>query len=131
MLVISGLLCIGFALSTSFEMLATMRFLLGFAGAGFVVGIRIVAEWFPAKETGHAQGLYAGLGNFGSAVAAITLPSLAYVFGGPEGWRWSIAATGVIAIVYGFIYYAFVTDTPKGATYFKPKKAGASRGPAT
>ena len=125
LLAISGVLCIGFALATSFEMLAVMRFLLGFAGAGFVVGIRIVAEWFPAKETGHAQGLYAGLGNFGSAAAAVTLPTVAAMYGGPEGWRWGIASTGVIALTYAVIYYVFVTDTPKGATYFKPKKAGA------
>ena len=125
LLAISGVLCIGFALSTSFEMLATMRLLLGFAGAGFVVGIRMVAEWFPAKETGQAQGLYAGLGNFGSAVASITLPSLAYAYGGTDGWRWAIATTGVIALAYAGVYYALVNDTPKGASYFKPKKAGA------
>ena len=129
LLLISGLLCIAFALSTSFEMLAVTRFLLAFAGAGFVVGIRIVAEWFPAKETGRAQGIYAGLGNFGSAVAAITLPTLAYsmtpYFPGWEGWRLAMIVTGIIAIIYGLIYYITVTDTPKGATYFKPKKMGA------
>ena len=125
LLAVSGVLCIGFSLSTSFEMLATMRFLLGFVGAGFVVGIRIIGEWFPAKETGHAQGLYAGLGNFGSAVASLTLPTLAYAFGGADGWRWAMATTGAIALFYSVIYYMSVTDTPKGATYFKPKKAGA------
>ena len=45
----------------------------------------MVAEWFPAKETGYAQGLYAGFGNFGSAAAAMTLPTLALIFGGPDG----------------------------------------------
>ena len=125
LLVISGILCIAFALATSFDMLAITRFLLAFVGAGFVVGIRIIAEWFPAKETGYAQGLYAGLGNFGSAAAAVTLPSLALAFGGPDGWRWAIGTTGVIAIVYAGIYYWAVTDTPKGSTYFSPKKAGA------
>ncbi len=125
LLAISGVLCIAFALATSFEMLAMTRFLLGFVGAGFVVGIRIIAEWFPAKETGYAQGLYAGLGNFGSAAAAVTLPTLALMFGGPEGWRWAIGTTGVIALVYSAIYYWAVTDTPKGSTYFSPKKAGS------
>src|SRR5712691_10102387 len=112
LLAIAGLLCIGFALATSFDMLAVTRFLLGFVGAGFVVGIRIIAEWFPAKETGYAQGLYAGLGNFGSAAASVTLPTLALAFGGPDGWRWAIATTGVIAIAYSAIYYASVTDVP-------------------
>ena len=125
LLAISGALCIGFALATSFEMLAITRFLLGFVGAGFVVGIRIIAEWFPAKETGYAQGLYAGLGNFGSAAAAVTLPTLALVYGGPDGWRWAIGTTGVIALIYAAIYYAAVTDMPKGSTYFSPKKAGS------
>ena len=125
LLVVSGVLCIGFALATSYEMLAISRFLLGFVGAGFVVGIRIIAEWFPAKETGYAQGIYAGLGNFGSAVAAVTLPTLAAMYGGPNGWRWAVATTGIIAIVYGILYYVVVRDTPKGSTYFAPKKAGA------
>ncbi len=125
LLAVSGLLCIAFALATSFGMLAATRLLLGFVGAGFVVGIRIIAEWFPAKETGYAQGIYAGFGNFGSAVAAITLPTLALAIGGPDGWRWAIAATGVVALIYAGIYYLAVTDTPKGSTYFSPKKAGA------
>lgn len=125
LLAISGVLCIAFALATSYYTLAVTRFLLGFVGAGFVVGIRIIAEWFPARETGYAQGLYAGLGNFGSAAAALTMPTLALAFGGPEGWRWAIGLTGVVALIYAAIYYAGVTDTPEGATYFRPKKAGA------
>ena len=88
---VSGGLCLAFAFSQSFEMLAATRFLLGVVGAGFVVGIRMIGEWFPAKETGYAQGIYAGLGNFGSAVASVTLPTLAAVIGGADGWRWAIA----------------------------------------
>ncbi len=121
----SGVVCIGFAMASDFTTLAMLRLLLGCVGAGFVVGIRMIAEWFPAKETGYAQGIYAGLGNFGSAVAAVTLPSLALAFGGPDGWRWAIGLTGLIALVYGGIYYAIVSDTPAGSTYFKPKKTGA------
>lgn len=125
LLAISGVLCLLFAFAQDFTTLAITRFLLGFVGAGFVVGIRMVGEWFPAKETGLAQGIYAGLGNFGSAAAAVTLPTLALLFGGDEGWRYSIGVTGLIAIAYGMIYFFTVTDTPKGSTYFSPKKAGA------
>jgi len=125
LLAISGVICIAFALSTNFVMLAVTRLLLGFAGAGFVVGIRMIGEWFPAREAGYAQGLYAGLGNFGSAVAAITLPAVAIAFGGPEGWRWAIGLTGLIAIAYAPVYYLLVTDGPEGSTYFKPRKSGA------
>lgn len=124
-LVLSGFLCLLFASSTSFEMLALSRFLLGFVGAGFVVGIRMISEWFPAREMGLAQGIYAGLGNFGSAAAAFLVPALAMLFAGPENWRIAVAITGVLAIVYGVVYYLTVTDTPKGSTYFTPKKTGA------
>jgi MFS transporter, NNP family, nitrate/nitrite transporter len=125
LLAISGVICIAFACAQSFEWLAVTRFLLGFVGAGFVVGIRMIAEWFPAKETGYAQGIYAGLGNFGSAIAAITLPAVAALYGGPDGWRYAIGGTGVIALIYAAIYYLSVSDTPKGSTYFAPKKTGA------
>jgi len=125
LLIVAGLLCLWFALADSFVMLALSRFLLGFVGAGFVVGIRMIAEWFPAKESGLAQGIYAGFGNFGSAAASLTLPTLALAAGSAAGWRWAITLTGLIAIMYGVIYYLSVSNTPKGATYFRPKKIGA------
>jgi NNP family nitrate/nitrite transporter-like MFS transporter len=102
-----------------------MRFLAGFIGAGFVVGIRMISEWFPAKQTGTAQGIYGGWGNFGSAGAAVTLPFIAVGFGGDDGWRIAITMASILAIVYGVIYYFSVSNTPKGSTYFKPKKSGA------
>ncbi|MCK5831695.1 MAG: MFS transporter [Methylococcales bacterium] len=124
LLVITAFLCFAFALSNSFEMLALTRFLLGFAGAGFVIGIRMISEWFPAKQMGLAEGIYKGMGNVGSAVAAVCLPTLALLIGGVDGWRYATACTGVIALIFSAIYYLSVTDTPVGSTYFKPNKTG-------
>jgi NNP family nitrate/nitrite transporter-like MFS transporter len=124
LLVTSSFICFGFAGAQSFEQLALFRFLLGFVGAGFVIGIRLVGEWFPAKQVGMAEGIYGGWGNFGSAFAAMTLPSLALLFGGENGWRYAIASTGVAALLYGIFFYFRARNTPKGSTYFKPKKAG-------
>ncbi len=121
----SSVLCFLFAMSNSFEMMAIMRFLMGFVGAGFVIGIRMIGEWFPAKQVGVAEGIYGGWGNFGSAAAAFTLPTLALMYGGDNGWRYAMATTGVISLVYAVIYYFSVHNTPKGSTYFKPKKSGA------
>ncbi|PPD23668.1 MAG: MFS transporter [Methylobacter sp.] len=117
--------CFMFAFANDFEQLALARFLLGFIGAGFVIGIRMIGEWFPAKQVGIAEGIYGGWGNFGSAFAAIILPSLALVFGGENGWRYAIAMTGCLSLVFSVIYFFTVSDTPAGSTYFKPKKAGA------
>ncbi|MDQ7090492.1 MAG: NarK family nitrate/nitrite MFS transporter [Methylococcales bacterium] len=125
LLALGSLPCFMFAFAQSFEQLALARFLMGFVGAGFVIGIRMVGEWFPAKQVGVAEGVYGGWGNFGSAAAAMTLPTLALIYGGENGWRYAIASTGVIALIYSVIYFFSVTDTPKGSTYFKPKKAGA------
>ena len=120
----SSFLCFGFAFANSFEQLAMMRFLLGFVGAGFVIGIRMIGEWFPARQVGVAEGIYGGWGNFGSAAAALSLPTIALLFGGDDGWRYAVALTGVLTLVYSVIYFFSVSDTPKGSTYFKPKKNG-------
>lgn len=123
-LALAAVMCWAVAFSTSYEQLALFRFLLGFVGAGFVIGIRLVGEWFPAKQVGLAEGIYGGWGNFGSAAAAMTLPTLALVFGGSDGWRYAMASSGMIAFVFAFVFYWYVRDTPKGSTYFKPKKSG-------
>jgi len=116
--------CFMFALADDFTQAAIARFLLGFIGAGFVIGIRMVSEWFPANELGTAEGIYGGWGNFGSAAGAMTLPTLALLFGGEDGWRYSVGLTGLMSLVFSFIWYRNVTDTPKGSTYFRPKKNG-------
>jgi NNP family nitrate/nitrite transporter-like MFS transporter len=126
LLSLCGMLCLGFAAAQSFEQLAVMRFLLGLTGAGFVIGIRLVSEWFPAREMGIAEGIYGGWGNFGAAAAKMLMPVLSVaLFGGVFGWRWAIAITGIIAILYSAVFYRNVRDTPRGSTYFKPKGTGA------
>lgn len=124
LLLSGGSICIAFAFANSYETIALLRFLMGFIGAGFVIGIRLVGEWFPARQVGLAEGVYGGWGNFGSAAAALSLPSLALFFGGEDGWRYAIASTGVLAMLYGVFFYSRARNTPKGATYFKPKKSG-------
>lgn len=125
LLFISSFLCFGFAMAENYQQLALMRFLMGFVGAGFVIGTRMISEWFPAKQAGIAQGIYGGWGNFGSAGAALVLPTVALMFGGEDGWRWAIGSTGLLALIYSGVYFFTTTDTPKGSTYFKPKRNGA------
>jgi len=125
LLALSSIFCFLFAFAESYAELATYRFALGFVGAGFVIGIRLVAEWFPAKQVGTAEGIYGGWGNFGSAAAAMTLPVLALWFGGDDGWRWAVATTGFLALGFAFIFYFSVSNNPKGTTYFRPKSLGA------
>ncbi len=117
-----------FAFGDSLTQLLVSRLVLSTVGASFVIGIRMVAQWFPPKMIGRAEGFYAGWGNFGSAWAAITLPWIAITLfenwlGIEDGWRWSLFVNGLVALVYGFIYYAKVTDTPEGVPFVGVKKA--------
>lgn len=125
LLAVCSIPCFMFAAADTFEQAAISRFLLGFIGAGFVIGIRMVSEWFPANELGTAEGIYGGWGNFGSAAAAMSLPTLALLYGGEDGWRYAVAFTGLLSLGFSIIWYKNVSDTPKGSTYFKPKQTGA------
>ncbi|WP_036820782.1 MFS transporter, partial [Photobacterium sanctipauli] len=106
LLAVCSIPCFAFAFADSFAQAAIARFALGFIGAGFVVGIRLVSEWFPHNELGTAEGIYGGWGNFGSAAAAFTLPTVALMFGGDDGWRYAMAVTGVMSLAFSFVFYA-------------------------
>jgi NNP family nitrate/nitrite transporter-like MFS transporter len=104
-----------FAFSHSFAALVASRLLLGLVGAGFVVGIRMISEWYGRENVGLAEGIYAGWGNAGSAVAAIVLPLVAVgLVGGADGWRVAIAGAGFIGAVYGLVFLRFAKDVPVG-----------------
>ncbi|MEM7553647.1 MAG: MFS transporter [Cyanobacteria bacterium P01_A01_bin.84] len=133
LLIYAAIPCLIFASAQDFSQLVIARLALGVVGAGFVIGIRMVAEWFPPKEIGLAEGIYGGWGNFGSAAAAFTLPAIAgwLSFGAANpqageallNWRLAIGGTGVIAALYGVLYYFNVEDHPPGKVYQKPKSA--------
>jgi NNP family nitrate/nitrite transporter-like MFS transporter len=117
--------CFGCAMATEYWQLVVGRLLVSCVGAGFVVGIRLVGEWFDAREIGWAEGIYGGLGNFGMAAATFGLPLLAVAWGGTRGWRWAMAMSGFACIVYAFVFFKLVTDTPEGRVFRRPKKKGA------
>ena len=128
LLIFAAVPCTATAMSQNFYQLIFSRLLMGIVGAGFVVGIRMVSEWFPAKDIGLAQGIYGGWGNFGAFGAEFALPSLAvgtaFLAGGASNWRLAIALTGIISAIYGWIYYCNVQDTPPGKTYKTAKRSG-------
>ncbi len=121
LMVVMALPTVAFALGTTFVQLLIARLFLSSVGAGFVIGIKMVAQWFPPKYIGRAEGFYAGWGNFGSAFAAMTLPWVAltvmerWLDLGDNAWRWAMATNGVVLAVYGVMYYFLVRDVPRGA----------------
>jgi NNP family nitrate/nitrite transporter-like MFS transporter len=119
---------IAFAMGNTFMQLLIARLILSCVGAGFVIGIKMISQWFTPKYIGRAEGFYAGWGNFGSAFAAMTLPWFAITFLGDwmglgdDGWRWAMAINGLVLGVYGVMYYFLVRDVPEGQTLHKSKK---------
>ncbi|MDP1892765.1 MAG: MFS transporter [Hydrogenophaga sp.] len=115
-----------FAFGNTKEQLFVSRLVMSSVGASFVVGIHMTALWFKPRDIGFAEGFYAGWGNFGSAAAAMTLPTIALtLFGGDDGWRWAVATSGVFMGLYGVFYWFAITDGPTKDTHKKPRKSAA------
>jgi MFS transporter, NNP family, nitrate/nitrite transporter len=115
-----------FAFGTTATQLFMARLVMSSVGASFVVGIHMTALWFKPRDIGFAEGFYAGWGNFGSAAAAMTIPTVALVvFGGDDGWRYAVATSGVIMAAYGVFYWFAITDGPTADTHKKPRKSAA------
>ncbi|MDP2689464.1 MAG: MFS transporter [Deltaproteobacteria bacterium] len=118
--------CFVFAFGASYSQMLVSRLVLSMVGTGFVVGIHMTSLWFKPRDIGFAQGVEAGLGNWGSSIAAIVMPVLAInIFHGAWGWRYAIAASGVAMIVYGFYYFFTTTDGPPGTVYNSGRKGAA------
>ena len=130
LMVVCAIPAIVFAFGDTFMQLLISRLILGSIGAGFVIGIKMVANWFPPKSIGRAEGFYAGWGNFGSAWAAMTMPWFAITFFGDwfdmgeDAWRYALALNGVICFIYGVMYYFLVRDHPEDHPVAKTKKTG-------
>jgi NNP family nitrate/nitrite transporter-like MFS transporter len=117
--------CLIMAFSNQYWQMIVCRLAISCVGAGFVVGIRLVAEWFDKREIGMAEGIYGGLGNFGMAAATFGLPVIGALISKTNGWRWAIGLSGAVCVVWGVVYYMFAKDAPAGREFKRPKKKGA------
>ncbi|HVW72957.1 MAG TPA: MFS transporter, partial [Rhizomicrobium sp.] len=68
-----SVICMAHGLAGNWQILAGLRGLLGFAEGAFSPGgLKVVAEWFPARERGLAGGLY----NIGPSLGSMVAPPL-------------------------------------------------------
>ncbi|MDH5763477.1 MAG: MFS transporter [Nitrospinota bacterium] len=118
LLVFAGAVSIYFSLATRFGEFLVSRLLMGCAGAGFVAGIKMIAEWFPSNRMGTAQGIYAGWGNFGAAAALFTLPPIAALFPPELGWRVATAFSGLLCLIWAGVYHHWAREVPERAKNF-------------
>jgi len=89
------------------------RFLLGMGEAGnWPAAVKVVAEWFPARERPLASGMF----NSGSAVGAIVAPPLFAWIILRYGWQDAFAFVGLIGLIFVAIWggLLYASEVPGG-----------------
>ena len=107
-----SIFCMAHGFATNWQMLAGFRGLLGFAEGAFSPGgLKVVSEWFPAKERGLAGGLY----NIGPSIGSMIAPPLVAWSIINYSWQASFVIVGLISLVWvglWLVFYKPVTKHP-------------------
>jgi MFS transporter, ACS family, hexuronate transporter len=99
-----SLICMAQGFATSWQMFAGLRAALGFAEGAFSPGgLKVVSEWFPAKERGLAGGLY----NVGPSVGQMLAPPLVVWAILNYSWQASFVVVGLISLVWVALWLFF------------------------
>jgi MFS transporter, ACS family, aldohexuronate transporter len=99
------------ALARSALSLGFFRFLLGMGEAGnWPAAVKVVAEWFPARERALASGIF----NSGSAIGAVLAPPAVAWLVLSFGWRSAFVAVGALGFLW-LVVWMLVYHTPPEA----------------
>jgi len=99
-----SVICMAHGLATNWQILAGLRGLLGFAEGAFSPGgLKVVSEWFPAKERGLAGGLY----NIGPSLGSMIAPPLIAWAILNYSWQAAFVIVGLISLVWVALWLAF------------------------
>ncbi len=99
-----SIICMAHGLAGSWPSLAGLRAALGFAEGAFSPGgLKVVSEWFPAKERGMAGGLY----NIGPSVGQMLAPPLVVWAILNYSWQASFVIVGLISLLWVILWLVF------------------------
>lgn len=108
------------ALATGTRSLAGFRFLLGIGEAGnWPAAVKVVAEWFPARERALACGIF----NSGAAIGAIAAPPLVTWLVLRHGWQMTFVIIGLLGyawLIGWWLVYSTPTSVREEATARPP-----------
>jgi ACS family hexuronate transporter-like MFS transporter len=100
-------------LATNWQWLAGMRGVMGFAeGSSNPAGMKVVSEWFPARERGFAGGFY----NIGASMGSLLAPPLVAWAILMWDWRAAFVLTGALGLVWAAAwawFYRPLTEQPR------------------
>ena len=98
----------------------TLRFLIGFAEAGFFPAVvYYLAHWFPTAQRGRAISRFYVFGAIGTMVMGIVSSWLLDLDGiaGLRGWQWLFLVEGLPAVAIGLLVLRCLPDTPVGSRW--------------
>ena len=99
-----SVICMAHGLATNWQILAGLRGLLGVAEGAFSPGgLKVVSEWFPARERGLAGGLY----NIGPSLGSMVAPPLVAWAILNYSWQASFVIVGLISLVWVAVWLLF------------------------
>ncbi|MCX4648999.1 MFS transporter [Streptomyces sp. NBC_01446] len=96
------------------------RFLLGVAEAGFYPGVLYyLTKWYPYRYRARMTGWFMMSAPLAFIIGNPVMGALDDLDGtfGLEGWQWIFIATGVPAIVLGFVTLRLLPDGPEGVRW--------------
>ena len=102
--VVWSLVNMSHGLANSWQALAGLRGLLGFAeGSANPAGMKATSEWFPAQERGLAGGVY----NIGASFGSMLAPPLVAWAILSYNWRFAFVITGGLGLVWVALWLLF------------------------
>ncbi len=122
-MVVWGIVSMGFMFLNGTTMFYVMRFLLGAAEAGFFPGVILyLTYWFPTEERARTVAMFATggvlAGVIGSPISGALLEM--HGLGGLEGWQWLFFLEAVPAVLLGFVVLWLLPNRPREARWLSP-----------
>jgi ACS family hexuronate transporter-like MFS transporter len=120
-----GVITMAHALAGNWQAFAWLRGIQGFAeGVAQPGGLKVVSEWFPAKERGLAGGIY----NIGASIGSMLAPPLVAWAILYYSWQAAFVITGLFAIAWAFLWLLVYQSPDKHKALGETERAHIRRG---
>ncbi len=124
-LVVWGIVSMGFMFLKGATMFYVMRILLGAAEAGFFPGVLLyMTYWYPARERARTIALFA-LGGVAAGVIGSPINGALLGMDGIwrlHGWQWLFLIEGIPAVLMGFVVLAVLPNRPQEAKWLTERE---------
>jgi len=119
-MIVWGVVSVGFMFLNGTKMFYVMRFLLGAAEAGFFPGVVLyLTYWFPAQERARTLAVFVVGGVLAGVIGSPLSGALLRLhgYGGLEGWQWLFLLEGIPAVLLGLVVLIALPNRPQDARW--------------